>query len=113
MVTSPRPIWKHKFIRPDYHDNFEHFNCDRTPGKSNKQQHQTQEREHKSDTSDYLNCGQYLKLKKQWLERHEFLYFLAVTRKLAKKLDIQTTVEDNYPAYPIEVLDEAWQKISL
>ena len=61
----------------------------------------------------YFNCGQYLKLLNQWLERDDFLHFLELTRKLAKKLDIKTTIEVGYPAYPIEFLDLAWQKISL
>ena len=58
-------------------------------------------------------CGQYLKLKKQWLERDEFLYFLRLTRNLAKELNIKTTDSDGYPGYPLYVLDLAWQKISI
>lgn len=106
MVTNPRPLWKHKFIYCDYHSNFEQFSPNH---KSKQQKHQ----QTKAETSNYLNCGQYLKLKKQWLERDEFLYFLGLTRKLAKQLDIETTREDGYPAYPLHLLDLAWQKMSL
>jgi hypothetical protein len=106
MLTSSRPLWKHKFIYCDYHSNFK-----QSPHhhKSKQQKHQ----QTKAETSNCLNCGQYLKLKKQWLERDEFLYFLGLTRKLAKQLDIKTTIFDGYPAYPIHLLDLAWQKISL
>lgn len=67
----------------------------------------------KRDTSNYLNCGQYLKLKKQWLERDEFLDFLQLTRNLAQELNIKTIDNDGYPGYPLQVLDLAWQKISI
>lgn len=111
VLTSPRPLWKHKFIERDYHDNFEQFNR----GSNNrKQSSKTHESESKyDDTFDYLNCGQYLKLKRQWLERDEFFYFLQLTRNLAKKLNIKTTDSDGYPGYPLQVLDLAWQKISI
>jgi hypothetical protein len=98
MVTNSRPLWKHKFIKRDYHANFEQFNRSTHSGKTHH--HQA-----KANTSDYLNCGQYLQLKKQWLERDEFLYFLKLTRNLAKDLKIKATESDEYPAYPLKVLD--------
>ncbi len=110
IVTSPRPLWKQEFIEREYHANFEQFNdadgCSQRRKASNDSCKQ-------DDTSSYFNCGQYLKLKKQWLERDEFLYFLRLTRNLAKKLEIQTRDEQGYPGYPIEILDLAWQKMSV
>ena len=110
ILTSPKPLWKHKFVDSDYHGLFEQF--DHT-SRANKQQQQSSNRQAKTETAHYFNCGQYLKFKNQWLERDEFLYFLSLTRKLAKRLNIETTIEEGYPAYPIHVLDLAWQKLSL
>lgn len=110
ILTSPRPLWKHKFIERDYHDNFEQFD---RGNNSQEQSSRTYESRSKRDTSNYLNCGQYLKLKKQWLERDEFLYFLQLTRNLAKELNIKTNDSDGYPGYPLQILDLAWQKISI
>ena len=110
LLTSPRPLWKHKFIKSDYLDNFEQFN---RSTRSQKHHQKSSAHQPEADTSDYLNCGQYLKLKKQWLERDEFLYFLKLTRNLAKELNIRTTDSDGYPGYPLIVLDKAWQKMSL
>lgn len=103
VVSSSRPVWKDKFIKPEYHHNFEQFAVPNRHDNTPKQE----------DTSSYLNCGQYLKLKRHWLERDEFLYFLRLTRNLAKKLDVVPTECDGYPAYPLSLLDKAWLKLSL
>ena len=110
IVTSSRPLWKQEFISREYHANFEQFN-----DASANHQHQKASNDscHQDDTSSYFNCGQYLRLKKQWLERDEFLYFLRLTSSLAKKLEIKTSDADGYPGYPMEILDLAWQKMSV
>ena len=110
VLTSPRPLWKHRFIKCDYYNNFEQFNCG---SNSQKQESRTYSRESKDNTSNYFNCGRYLKLKQQWLERDEFFYFLALTRNLAKKFNIIPTDCDGYPGYPLHILDLAWQKLTV
>ena len=111
ILTSPRPLWKHKFIKSNYHNNFEQFNYGSNSRKQSSKTHESKSKH--DDTFDYLNCGQYLKLKNQWLERDEFLYFLQLTRNLAQELNIKTNDSDGYPGYPLQVLDLAWQKISI
>lgn len=109
VLASSRPLWKHKFVRSDYHHNFEQFNHSTYSQKHHQKTHAYQA---EANTSDYFNCGQYLKLKKRWLERDQFLYFLRLARNLAKELGVMATESDGYPSYPLQVLDLAWQKLS-
>ncbi|MDJ0589999.1 MAG: hypothetical protein QNJ72_08400 [Pleurocapsa sp. MO_226.B13] len=109
VLTSPRPLWKHKFILSDYHHHFEQFNH-----KSDSQKHHTDSHTYQAqaNTSDYFNCGQYLKRKKQWLERDQFLSFLRLARQIARSLGVTASLSDGYPAYPLQVLDLAIEKLS-
>lgn len=106
-LRQNQPLWKHKFIYPDYYGNFEQFSA------ANRQARTNTESSSRSSTSDYLNCGQYLKLRNRWLERNQFLDFLNLTRKTAQQLQVQTFSSDGYPSYPIEILELAWEKMSL
>ncbi|WP_036486550.1 hypothetical protein [Myxosarcina sp. GI1] len=106
-LRQNQTLWKHKFIYPDYYGNFEQFSS------ANRQARTNTESSSRSSTSDYLNCGQYLKLRNRWLERDQFLYFLNLTRKTAQQLQVQTFSSDGYPSYPLEILELAWEKMSL
>ena len=104
-ISKSKLLWKHKFIHPRYHHNFQQFSP------KNQQSNQKEPHYKKSNTSNYLNCGQYLRLRNKWLESDQFLDFLRLTRKKAQKAGLELINVDGYPGYPMDILDSALAEI--
>ncbi len=104
-ISKNKPLWKHKFIYPRYHDNFQQFSSPKNRQSNQREPH------NKSNTSNYLNCGQYLRLRNKWLESDQFLDFLRLTRKKAQKAGLELINVDGYPGYPMDILDSALAEI--
>ena len=91
LIEPTEPIPKKRFVNPYYqHYVGETINIDPEP---------------------YFNCGEYIRLKENYLEKDLFYEFLELARSIALKLHIPIDESGQYPKYPIGLLERVYQDL--
>lgn len=121
-VTGKAPIWKHYLIDETFLSNYDLVQphnwtkkrkpkAKRTPSSTPK--YNCYKSGDRTSTSEYLNCGQYLKLIRKRLERNNFMAFLNFVREAARIRGVNPIECQGYPGYPKYLYDEVWAKVDL
>ena len=63
------------------------------------------------DFESYFNCGEYIRLKEDYLERDLFYEFLELARSIALKLHVTIDESGQYPKYPVGLLERVYQDL--